>query len=252
MGIYGEFAHVYSRGEYPDFSRHMAEHLPGVLEQLGLSPETLLDLACGEGTFAVAMARLGLDVAGLDASPRMIECAREQAAGAGAKIEFTIGDMRTLSFENRFDLVTCWYDSLNYLLKSEDLSRTFVGVARALKPGGVFIFDMNTVFGLATAWREAGCYVKKESADTFEVHRHDYDFETAIAAVKITCFLENNGHWRRFDEEHRERGYAHQKVLELLQDAGLQSLATWGSFRDRSEATPESERAWYISRKGMR
>jgi len=110
---------------------------------------------------------------------------------------------------------------------------------------------MNTVFGLATAWREAGCYVKNESAGTFEVHRHDYDFETGIGSIIISCFVKSNAHWRRFDEEHRERGYPQQDILGFLRNAGLQPLATWGSFRDRSEATPESPRAWYISRKGM-
>jgi len=251
MAVYDEFAGVYSGGEYPEFSRHMGEHLPGVLEQIGVSPKNLLDLACGEGTFAVAMARLGFDVTGVDRSPRMLECAREQAAQAGVEIDFALGDVRTLSFEDRFDLVTCWYDSLNYLLESTDLSNTFKGVTRALKPGGVFIFDMNSLFGLAKLWREAGCYVKEESAGTFEVHRHAYDFETDIGSVMITCFLKDNGRWRRFDEEHRERAYPHQEILDMLSDAGLQTLASWGSFRDRSEITPESGRIWYISRKGM-
>ena len=251
MAVYDEFARVYSRGEYPEFSRHMGEHLRGVLEQIGVSPKTLLDIACGEGTFAVAMARLGFNITGIDVSPRMLERAREQAAEAGVEIEFTHGDVRTLTFEARFDLVTCWYDSLNYLLESADLDKTFKGVARALKPGGVFIFDMNSLFGLAKVWREAGCYVKKENAGTFEIHRHDYDFETDIGSVMITCFLKENGHWRRFDEEHRERAYPHQEILDMLREAGLQTLASWGSFRDRSEVTPESARIWYISRKGM-
>ena len=63
--------------------------------------------------------------------------------------------------------------------------------------------------------------------------------------------MKENDRWRRFDEEHRERAYPHQEVLDLLGDAGLQPLASWGSFRDRSEVTPESGRIWYISRKGM-
>jgi len=251
MGIYGEFARVYSRGTYTEFSSHMADHLPGVLEQIGVSPKSILDLACGEGTFAVAMARLGYSVTGIDASPRMIEIARERADDARASVNFVTGDIRALKLKSEFDLVTCWYDSLNYLLELEDLRKTFEGATRALRPGGVFIFDMNSLFGLAKVWREAGCYVKNESAGTFEIHRHDYDFETGIGSVMITCFLKDNGHWRRFDEEHRERAYPHQEILGLLSDAGLQTLASWGSFRDRSVVTPESGRIWYISRKGM-
>ena len=90
MDVYGEFAAVYSRGDYPDFSRQMAEHLPGALEQLGVRPESLLDIACGEGTFAVAVARQGLEVTGVDASPQMIECAMSRAEEAGVGIDFRV------------------------------------------------------------------------------------------------------------------------------------------------------------------
>jgi SAM-dependent methyltransferase len=181
----------------------------------------------------------------------MIEIANERAAVAGANIDFTVGDIRTLTWKREFDLVTCWYDSLNYLLESDDLRETFGGAARALKPGGVFIFDMNSLFGLAKVWREAGCYVRDENSHIFELHRHDYDFETDIGSVLITCFIKENGCWTRFDEEHRERAYPHQEILKMLRDTGLQTIAAWGSFRDRSEVTPESGRIWYISRKGM-
>ena len=60
MSIYERFAYFYARGPYPQYSRRMVELLPPVLERFGLKATRLLDLACGEGTFAVEMEEKGL------------------------------------------------------------------------------------------------------------------------------------------------------------------------------------------------
>lgn len=69
MGIYQAFAEFYTKGPYPNFSRRVAELLPSVLERFGAKPRAILDLACGEGTFAVLMAQKGFQMTGVDASP---------------------------------------------------------------------------------------------------------------------------------------------------------------------------------------
>ncbi|MCS7240468.1 MAG: class I SAM-dependent methyltransferase [Candidatus Bipolaricaulota bacterium] len=94
MGIYREFARLYTCGAYPEYSRRMAELLPAVLKRFGANPETLLDLACGEGTFAVLMAQQGLRVTGVDASPEMLRFARKKAEEAGVEVHFIEQDMR--------------------------------------------------------------------------------------------------------------------------------------------------------------
>jgi SAM-dependent methyltransferase len=159
-------------------------------------------------------------------------------------------NMSNMIFEDSFDLVTCWFDSLNYLVEPRDLVRTFKGVAGALVEGGLFIFDMNTIHGLAVTWRENPCYVEGDTAGTFEVHRQEYDFETGIATMSITGFIRKGTAWMRVDEEHQERGYSRQDIHRYLRDAGFEVLASWGNFRDRSEPTVESPRVWYIAKIG--
>ncbi len=94
--MYNEFARFYVKGDWPRYSAQMARILPSVLEHFGLWPRTILDLACGEGTFAVAMAKRGLQVTGVDQSPEMLEIARGRAANEGVKIKFLQQDMRSL------------------------------------------------------------------------------------------------------------------------------------------------------------
>jgi ubiquinone/menaquinone biosynthesis C-methylase UbiE len=248
MAMYRGFAGIYARGEYPGFSQRMGEYLPGVLKELGVSPRRLLDLACGEGTFAVAAAGLGCRVTGIDISEDMLAVARARARGAGVDVEFVRGDMRALPFTRVFELVTCWYDSLNYLLEPQELKQAFEGAAGALTGGGLLIFDMNTIHGLAVNWRENPCYVQNDSEDIFEVHRQEYDFESRLATMQITGFARNGDTWSKVEEKHQERGYSQQEIRQALNEAGFEVLAAWGSLRDRSEPTAESGRVWFVAK----
>lgn len=246
MSIYKDFAHFYKNGHYPDFSRRMFELLPGVLELFEARPQRVLDVACGEGTFAVAMAGAGYDVTGIDDSERMLQYARKLAKKEKVRAKFHKQDMRSLSFVNEFDLVTCWFDSLNYLLELKDLCHTFAGVARALQAGGLFIFDLNTIYGLAVTWQSEGCFVQADRPKLFEVLRPEYDYETNIATLQITGFKKTADGWRRMDEKHRERGYTLEEITACVEQAGLHKLACWGSFHDKSEPQPDSGRVWLV------
>lgn len=249
MPIYDKFADFYTRGPYPKYSQRMADVLPAVLRVLGARPGALLDIACGDGAFAVAAARQGHQVTGLDASARMLEAARERAAREGASVRFVEGDMREPGFTGEFDLVTCWYDSLNYLVEIEDLERAFRGVAEALRPGGLFIFDMNTIHGLAVMWRSQPACVIQDAPGIFEIHINCYDFETAVASKRIVGFTGKGDAWTRMEEHHRERGYRLEEVRACLAASGLAVESVWGSLQEMTAPGPEAGRVWFAARK---
>lgn len=252
MALYEEFARFYAAGPYPGYSKRMSDLLPAVLARLGARPRTLLDLACGEGTFAVAQAAAGLEVTGIDLSPRMLEFARRRAASEQVRAAFTLGDMRSLAPAPTFDLVTCWYDSLNYLLEPAELTAAFRGAEAALTPGGHFIFDMNTVYGLAVLWRSQPCYLIQEGPEVFEVHANSYDFDTRIATKRIVGFFKRAGSWGRIEEVHAERGYTLDEIRTCLADAGLRAAHCWGSFQDMTRPGPEAGRVWFVADKEER
>lgn len=249
MSIYERFAYFYAKGPYPQYSERMAELFPSVLERFGVKPRRLLDLACGEGSFVVAMAKKGVQTTGIDLSPHTLKFAKERAKKEKVSVEFLLQDMCSLPFEERFDLVTCWYDSLNYLLELEDLEKTFTGVYCALKRGGLFIFDMNTIYGLAVNWQRHLCNVQQDTPGLFEIHRPSYDFEKNIATLRITGFMKERNGWARIDEEPKERGYSIEKIKQSLKKIGLQELACWGSMQEMSELKPDSGRVWFITQK---
>src|SRR5260370_27704937 len=112
------------------------------LRFVGSAGARALDLFCGTGGHSIPMARLGFDVIGLDLSEDMLMLAKRKAELAALSVRFEIGDCRFLSFKSEFDVVLGLGQSLQYLLSYEEIRDAFVGVHRALKPGGLCIFDI--------------------------------------------------------------------------------------------------------------
>jgi ubiquinone/menaquinone biosynthesis C-methylase UbiE len=247
--MYNEFARFYAQGDWPRYSAQMAKLLPTVLEHFGLWPRSVLDLACGEGTFAMAMAERGLRVTGVDQSPEMLDVARERAATESLKVDFLQQDMRSLRLRGRFDLVTCWFDSLNYLLEIDELAQAFAGVTRVLDKNGIFIFDVNTIRALAAEWVREPCYIHLDSQDLFLASVPQYDPATRIASLHITGFARENDRWVRVDEVHRERGYTVKEIRQCLKGAGLHELACWASLDRMEKPGRGTARVWFVARR---
>jgi len=249
MAIYEKFARAYSKGGYSSYSERAVEMLLPVLERLDIHPTAVLDLACGDGTFAIGMAKRGFRVTGADASLEMLKIAREKAREENAQVEFLQRDMKELDFLGQFDLVTCWFDSLNYLLEMRDLERAFDGVSRALLPGGFFVFDMNTVYGLAVGWQRLPVQVQVDSEDVLVLSRCSFDHEKSIATMRITGFMWEGDSWTRMDEEHKERGYTLAEIRQALGKAGFEEMFCVGNLPEMTPAKPDNGRVWFLVKK---
>jgi ubiquinone/menaquinone biosynthesis C-methylase UbiE len=249
LKIYRQFATLYTGGPYTEYSARVADILPSVLRRFNASPKSILDIACGEGTFAVKMAKKGFQVTGVDQSPNMLRFARQKAEKARVRVRLIRRDMRFLNFQKRFDLVTCWFDSLNYLLKPTDLEKTFRGVYRALREQGLFIFDMNTIYSLSEFLQQNPCRVQQDTPKLFDVHRLSYDGKRRIAAFKITGFVRSGGSWTRVDEEHHEKAYSLNQIKQCLKTAGLKQIALWGSIRKLTAPKSDTRRVWFVSQR---
>src|SRR3989442_8393928 len=165
-----DFAQVYSKYGYNEFSARVAELLPGVLAKLRVRPHQVLDLPCGEGTFAIRMAKRGCRTTGVDRSSAMLRLGRRKAREARLSVRFIESDVRSLRFHEEFDLAASWYDSLNYLLTLSDLKKTFACVFRALQTGGHFLFLVNTPGGPSKWWVRHPTFITVDTPDTFLIH----------------------------------------------------------------------------------
>lgn len=258
MTVYDAYAPFYDGSGQIRFAVLMAQYVAEVLERHPTPGKRALDLACGTGTLALLLADRGWHVVGLDSSEPMLALARAKSAAldTSGSVRFVQGDMRRIPFQDGpgsaadsvdaagFDLVTCTYDSVNYLLSEEDLARCFAGAARALCPGGVFIVDMNTRHFLEHDW--GPCEVL-ESAGFVQILQSYFDPPTGQSTMLLTGFAGSDAYgYERFDEIHIERAYAPELVYGLLGRVGLQVEALYDCFTFQSPVERSQRLAWVV------
>lgn len=109
-----------------------------------LSPgDRILDVGCGYGRVALALAKEGWEVVGVDIAPNLIDEARARAAKRGVAVSFEVGDMRRLAFgDAEFDKALCLWSGLNHLLTREEQLAALNEMMRVLKPGGLLIAEV--------------------------------------------------------------------------------------------------------------
>ena len=252
MDIYRDYAAVYDASGQIAFSLRMVPYLQRLLEQHPVEGRTLLDLACGTGTVAIAFVEAGWRVYGVDGSADMLAQARAKAEGMGPIAQgnapiWSHQDMRHLVLPERVHLATCLYDSLNYMLTSEDLVAVFRGVYRALLPGGLFLFDMNTAWAMATQWDDETLVT--DSEDLTVIFESTYDAERQRVSLIATLFQRVGELYRKIVERHVEQAYPEEHIATLLIDAGFRVEANYHCFRT-TPPTPSTGRIMWVARKG--
>jgi len=161
--MYHQLAHLYDWPGSLEFTENiLARDLHIFRTQAVLPSASILDLACGTGSLSLALAQKGYSVIGLDLAEAMIHQARlkqdEIDPEQQLHVQFQVDDMRYFALEKPVDVVVCHYDSLNHLSNETELRGTFMQVAQALKPGGLFLFDLNTLENYQTYWNGRDTY----------------------------------------------------------------------------------------------
>jgi SAM-dependent methyltransferase len=129
-----------------DMNRHAREK---ILRRYWRRIASACDVGCGSGGTAVDLAKRGIAVNAVDLAPAFVRATRSRARAAGVRVRARVADMKSFRLPAPVDLVLCEFSALNHLEERRDLAKVFAAVARALKPGGLFLFDIDTMNSLA-------------------------------------------------------------------------------------------------------
>ena len=246
MEAYRSFAQVYDlfmdNVDYDSWS----SYLIGLLKRYGVDSGLVLELGCGTGNMTERLARAGYDMIGVDCSEDMLEIAQEKKLESGLDILYLEQDMREFELYGTVRAVVSVCDSLNYILEEEELLQVFRLVNNYLDPGGIFLFDLNTV----QKYREIGESVIAENREESSfIWENDFDEESKINEYQLTIFLMEGKDrlYRKYEELHCQRGYSLEKIRALLEEAGLEFLDVFEAFTDRKPGE-KSERIYFAAR----
>jgi SAM-dependent methyltransferase len=212
--VYGkEFAKVYDE-EWTTWGAHMLPFVLRLAKEHCPNAATWLDLCCGTGALLSYVTKRGFAGVGVDISPHQIKIAKYRAP----KAHFYVDDVRDLNLSKKFDVITCTYDSLNYITKKRDLEKAFRKAGLHLDDGGIFIFDMNTFEGLQEKWRDT--YIMREPSKTVIIEA-SFNQKRSIGKCLITGFIKEGRLYRKFEEMHIERGYSRKEIEQSLTKRGF-------------------------------
>ena len=251
MEAYMGFAQVYDlfmdNVPYEEWSRYLI----GLLREYGIRDGTVLELGCGTGTMPRLLRREGYDMIGVDSSAEMLELAAEaeltpqSESAPDVDILYLFKDMRELELCGSVRAAVSVCDSLNYLLKEQDLLETFRRVRQYLEPGGIFIFDMNTLYKYRELLGEATIAENREEGSF--IWENYFDAESGINEYDLTLFVrEKDGLYRKYEETHFQRAYELHTVKDLLEKAGFTFAAAYDACT-REPVRTDSERMYVIA-----
>lgn len=225
-----------------------AQWLDHLFQEQGRGNGSLLEVGCGTGTMTLLMEKKGYQLTGLDLSEEMLMEADRKAFEAGTSIRWFQGDVTQTTLPKDFDGVYSTMDTFNYILEEHDLLKSFQGIYEALKPGGLFVFDVNTPYRLIDIYGNNTFHFIRD--DVCYIWECSYDEETLISRFDITFFVQDGDEdeYVRFDEVHLQKAYSVEEWISLLIKAGFVSVQTL-DFLSEKQPLKSAQKVHLIARK---
>lgn len=222
-----------------------ADYVQSLLQEYGIDDGLVLELGCGTGSITEELASKGYDMIGIDNSMDMLEIAMKKRVESGHDILYLLQDMREFELYGTVRAIISICDSINYITDEEDLLEVFRLVNNYLDPGGMFIFDMNTLYKYREILGENT--IAENQDDGSFIWDNFFDEKSGINEYDLTIFIPEgeDGLYRKYEETHYQKGYELETVKTLLEEAGLKFVAAYDAFT-KDDPREDSERIYII------
>lgn len=246
MSGYTDFARVYDALTTNVAYHNRALFLKHLFKQYKINPALVLDLGCGTGSLTILLAQMGYELIGTDISVEMLQVARQKSDELGLNILWLSQPMEKLDLYGTVDAAVCTLDSINHLANAKDVKDTFARLTHFVAPGGLFVFDINTIYK----------HQEILSGNTFVYDLDELycvwqcsecDTRNAIE-IEINFFEKINQYYRRTHEAFTETAYEISDLRQWLGEAGFKVLTVLDDYADRL-VTAQSERALMIAQR---
>ncbi|WP_119325997.1 class I SAM-dependent methyltransferase [Companilactobacillus musae] len=239
--IYNSFARVYS--ELMDDSLY-AKWAQYVENQVTDKSKSLLDVACGTGDLTILLADK-FQVTGTDLSEEMLKIAAEKAQKAHRQISFIQSNMMDLFEFDKFDVITCFDDSICYLKNEDELGIAFNQAFEHLNEGGKYLFDAHSLYQMDEVFPG---YMFNHRTEDSAFMWNSFEGEYPHSIEHELTFFNWNEKIKGYSvntELHKERTYPIETFKMILQDIGFKNIQVNADFGE-STVQDDSTR-WFFS-----
>lgn len=207
-----------------------------------------LDLGAGGGQFAILMAQAGYAIKGLDLSEKMVNAAIKNAKEAKLDLTFWQDDMTSFELENQATVISCFCDTFNYLQDAEAVKTTFTYIYQQLQDGGLFMFDVHSVYQMNEIYPESSFVVEWDDA-VFTWTSDQFRGKNTIDHT-INVFVQNEAdqYYQRFEEMHYEQTLAIEEYQNILTQVGFKNIRVTSDFTQEAPST-NSKRIFFSAEK---
>ena len=232
MNAYSHLSFFYDRLTTDVPYAAKAAYFVRLMKRFGLEkPGVVLDVACGSGNLTRELKKLGLAVVGVDWSEDMLALAAQKLPD----VLFLRQDIRCLELDGGVDAAVCGMDGLNHLLSTADLEAALTAIAGAILPGGLLVFDANTVYKHRQVLSD-NTFVREDETGML-VWQNRLNRRTNEVTMWLDFFAQReDGGYDRLSDEVRERAYSRATWEKLLDRAGFDLLAVYEDGSDRAPA----------------
>ncbi len=237
---YGDFAYIYDRLICDDIDYDKwCDYLENLFHEYNCAPERICELACGTGNMTSRLAVRGYDMTGVDISSDMLTVAADKSPHS----RFICSDMSRFETDTEYDAVLCMIDGINYQITPKSVLRTFKNVRKSLTRGGVFIFDISTAYKLGTVIGN-DTFIHSDS-DIFYSWQNEYIEKYNLSYMLLNFFVREGNKYRRFEEQHIQRGWSERHLRYMLKSAGFSETTVYDELTAHTP-TPESQRIVFV------
>ena len=247
MEAYTSFAAVYDTFMDNIPYEEWEKYLKSLLYEYGVREGLVLELGCGTGNMTEILAQSGYDMIGVDNAEEMLEIAIEKRMKSGLDILYLQQDMREFELYGTVKAIVSVCDSVNYILEEEELEEVFRLVNNYLDPGGVFIFDFNTVYKYREILGDQTIAENREEC-SFIWDNYYYE-EERINEYELSLFIREGASelYRKYQETHFQKAYDLETMKRLITQSGLEYITAYDAFT-KEAPTRVSERIYVIAR----
>ena len=247
MEAYTSFAAVYDTFMDNIPYEEWEKYLKSLLYEYGVREGLVLELGCGTGNMTEILAQSGYDMIGVDNAEEMLEIAIEKRMKSGLDILYLQQDMREFELYGTVKAIVSVCDSVNYILEEEELEEVFRLVNNYLDPGGVFIFDFNTVYKYREILGDQTIAENREEC-SFIWDNYYYE-EERINEYELSLFIREGDSelYRKYQETHFRKAYDLETMKRLITQSGLEYITAYDAFT-KEAPTRVSERIYVIAR----